>query len=158
MAKEFKTVLSRYADSLENRTKKRYIEKISVIGIDPLVIPQQKYFLLLKLVISYRTSCSRPVPTRRICLKFSGVFWRIVIWCPGLSQVFLDKLFEKNTLFKIAKVRHSQRMNDPRMQLFIITTKQGSVVLGHSAGCMAGLGECRPHIASVLFTSKSGRE
>ena len=49
-------------------------------------------------------------------------------------------------------------MNDPRMQLFIITTKQGSVVLGHSAGCMAGLGECLPHIASVLFTSKSGRE
>ena len=43
LAKEFKTVLSRYADSLENRTKKRYIEKISVIGIDPLVIPQQKY-------------------------------------------------------------------------------------------------------------------
>ena len=43
MAKEFKTVLARYADSLENRTKKRYIEKISVIGIDPSVIPQQKY-------------------------------------------------------------------------------------------------------------------
>ena len=43
MAREFKTVLSRYADSLENRAKKRYIEKISVIGIDPLVIPQQKY-------------------------------------------------------------------------------------------------------------------
>ena len=128
LAKEFKTVLSRYADSLENRTKKRS-EKISVWKYrhrkhhiaerhEPIRGDERKYlllasilrsfrsrntfqnvFLLLKLVISHRTSCWRPVSTWRICLKISEVFWRIVIWCPGLSQVFLDKLFEKNTLF-----------------------------------------------------------
>ena len=36
-------MLSAYAELLEINAKRRYLEKISVIGIDPLVIPQQKY-------------------------------------------------------------------------------------------------------------------
>ena len=51
----------------------------------------------------------------------------------------------------LAKVRHSQRMNDPHVQLWIIATKEGTFLSGHCAGCMAGLGECCSHIASVLF-------
>ena len=42
-------------------------------------------------------------------------------------------------------------MNDPHVQLWIITTKEGTVVSAHCAGCMAGLGECCSHSASVLF-------
>ena len=34
-----KLILSAYADSLESSIKKRYIEKISVIGMDPLLFP-----------------------------------------------------------------------------------------------------------------------
>ena len=161
LAKEFKTVLSRYADSLENRTKKRYIEKISVIGIDPSVIPQQKYI----------SECLPPVEAcdllSYLVLETSSytkdlfkIFWSLLAYSHMVSGpitgVFGQIVREKYVV--LAKVRHSQRMNDPRMQLWIITTKQGSVVLGHCAGCMAGLGECRSHIASVLFTSKSGRE
>ena len=54
----------------------------------------------------------------------------------------------------LAKVRHSQRMNDLQMQLWIITTEEGNVLSGHCAGCMAGLGEYCSHIASVLFYIK----
>ena len=70
---KFKTVLSRYADSLENRTKKRYIEKISVIGIDPSVIPQQKYI----------SECLPPVEA-----------------CDLLSYLVLETSFYMKDLFK----------------------------------------------------------
>ena len=72
LAKEFKTVLSRYADSLEYRTKKRYIEKISVIGIDPLD-PQQKYI----------SECLPPVEA-----------------CDLLSYLVLETSFYMKDLFK----------------------------------------------------------
>ena len=34
---DYKVILCAYADSLESSIKKRYIEKISVIGMDPLL-------------------------------------------------------------------------------------------------------------------------
>ena len=42
-------------------------------------------------------------------------------------------------------------MNDPPVSLWIITHKEGTVICAHCTGCMAGLGECCSHIASVLF-------
>ena len=51
----------------------------------------------------------------------------------------------------VAKVRHPQRMNDPLVTLWIIANKVGSILSAHCIGCMAGLGECCSHIASVLF-------
>ena len=51
----------------------------------------------------------------------------------------------------VAKVRHSQRMNDPLVTLWIIANKDGSISSAHCIGCMAGLGECCSHIASVMF-------
>ena len=42
-------------------------------------------------------------------------------------------------------------MNDPPVSLWIITHKEGTVICVHCTGCMAGLGECCSHIASVLF-------
>ena len=62
----------RYADSLENRTKKRYIEKISVIGIDPSVIPQK-----------YISECLPPVEA-----------------CDLLSYLVLENSFYMKDLFK----------------------------------------------------------
>ena len=50
-----------------------------------------------------------------------------------------------------AKVRHSQRMNDPPVPLWIITKKDGTVVRAHCTGCMAGVGECCSLVVSVLF-------
>ena len=155
-------MLSRYADSLENRTKKRYIEKISVIGIDPSVIPQQKCISECLLPVEACDLLSYFVLETSFYTKdlFKN-FWSLLAYSHMVSGP-ITGCFWTNCSRKIyvvlAKVRHSQRMNDPRMQLWIITTKQGSVVLGHCVGCMAGLGECRSHIASVLFTSKSGRE
>ena len=56
-----------------------------------------------------------------------------------------------NKYVVLAKVRHSQRMNDPLVQIWIITNKDGTILSAHCAGCMADLDECCSHIASVLF-------
>ena len=43
-------------------------------------------------------------------------------------------------------------MNDPHVPLWIIVTNEGPILSAHCmAGCMAGLGECCSHIASMLF-------
>ena len=42
-------------------------------------------------------------------------------------------------------------MNNPPVFLWIITHEEGTVICAHCTGCMAGLGECCSHIASVLF-------
>lgn len=51
----------------------------------------------------------------------------------------------------LAKVRHSQRMNDSLIPIWIITERQGTIVSAHCLGCKAGLAESCSHIASVLF-------
>ena len=50
-----------------------------------------------------------------------------------------------------ACVRHSQRMNDPLVNIWIITKQDGTVLSAHSLGCKAGLAESCSHIASVSF-------
>ncbi len=42
-------------------------------------------------------------------------------------------------------------MNDPLVNLWIITDNNGTVLFAHCVGCMTGQGECCSHIASVLF-------
>ena len=42
-------------------------------------------------------------------------------------------------------------MNDVPVLLCIVTEKDGTIICAHCVGCMAGLGECCSHIASVLF-------
>ena len=51
----------------------------------------------------------------------------------------------------IAKVRHSQRMNDPLVNIWLISETGGTILSAHCLGCKAGLAESCSHIASVLF-------
>ena len=66
-----------------------------------------------------------------------------------VSSVKVQKIGNKYIVS--GKVRHSQRMNDPFVALWIITEHNGTVLFAHCVGCMAGQGECCLHIASVLF-------
>ena len=149
-----KLMFSEYAVSLEPVVKERYKAKISVIGSDPFLIPLQKL----------QPGCLPPVEA-----------------CDLLSYLVLDTSYYTNSQFKafrslqaynqmvsgfissvlghkinnkyviLAKVRHSQRMNNPFIQIWTITNKDGTILSAHCAGCMAGLGECCSHIASLLF-------
>ena len=61
-----------------------------------------------------------------------------------------------NHYIVLGKVRHSQRMNDTCVTLWIRTEENGTVLFAHCVGCMAGQGECCLHnIASVLFYTEA---
>ena len=51
----------------------------------------------------------------------------------------------------LIKVRHSQRMNDALIQVWIITAKDGTINCAHCLGCKAGHTESCSRIASLLF-------
>ena len=50
-----------------------------------------------------------------------------------------------------ASVRHSQRMNDPLVNIWVISENDGTILSAHCLGCKAGLAESCSHIASVSF-------
>lgn len=49
------------------------------------------------------------------------------------------------------QVCHSQRMNDPLVNIWVITESDGTILAAHCLGCKAGLAESCSHIASALF-------
>ena len=51
----------------------------------------------------------------------------------------------------LAKVRHSQRMNDALVDIWIVAGQDGRIFSAHCLGCKAGLAESCSHIASALF-------
>ena len=50
----------------------------------------------------------------------------------------------------MGEVLHSQKLKEKPVQCWIITNNDGTVLSGHCM-CMAGLGECCTHIATILF-------
>ena len=50
----------------------------------------------------------------------------------------------------LAKVKHSQRINDSLISCWVITEREGTIVSAHCLGCKAGLAESCSHVASVL--------
>lgn len=144
--KDSNLMLSAYASSLESSIKKRCIEETSVIGMDPLLFPLQKY----------TSECLPPVEACDLLsyLVLETSFYRSLLAYNHMVPSFITSVLGQiihNKFVVLARVRHSQRMNDPHVQLWIIRTTEGTVVSAHCAGCMAGLGECCSHIASVFF-------
>ena len=80
-------------------------------------------------------------------------FWSLQAYNQTVSGFISSVLGHKinNKYVVLAKVRHSQRINDPFVQIWTITNKDGTILSALCAGCMAGLGKCCSHIASVLF-------
>ena len=134
--------------------KKRYLEKISCVGIDPVLIPDKTYDpeclppvesmdLLSFLVLDTSYYSKDQFKDYRSLQSYNQLVSGFV------SSVKGQKIGNKYIVS--GKVRHSQRMNDPFFALWIITEHKGTVLFAHCVGCMAGQGECCSHIASVLF-------
>ena len=130
------------------------MDKISVIGINPVLIdgkrfepdclpPVQSTDLLCFLVLetSYYTNKQfRNFRSLEACNQMvSG-------WIESVQgHVISDKFVV------LVKVRHSQRMNDNLISIWIITEKEGPILSAHCLGCKAGLAESCSHIACILF-------
>ena len=105
----------------------RHLKKSSVVGVDLAAIPSEQFSseclspievsdLLFYLVLgtSYYTNKQRP----------SKVWKRTTRW-------FLEIAGE---IVVVAKVRHSQRMNDPLVNIWIIAEKDGAIIKEQSLG------------------------
>ncbi|XP_048586934.1 uncharacterized protein LOC116607025 isoform X1 [Nematostella vectensis] len=147
-------VLPKYATSLEGNIKNRYIQKIEKIGIDPATIPdeelnpeclppieQSDLFSFLVLETSHYTNDQ--FKNYKSLEAYNQVVSGFVASVKG--RIVSDKYVV------VAKVRHSQRMNDPLVDIWLITGKDGRIFSAHCLGCKAGLAESCSHIASVLF-------
>ncbi|EDO48872.1 predicted protein [Nematostella vectensis] len=147
-------VLSKYATSLEGNIKNRYIQKIEKIGIDPATIPdeelnpeclppieQSDLFSFLVLETSHYTNDQ--FKNYKSLEAYNQVVSGFVASVKG--RIVSDKYVV------VAKVRHSQRMNDPLVDIWLIKGKDGRIFSAHCLGCKAGLAESCSHIASVLF-------
>lgn len=150
-------VLSKYATSLECHVKERYLKKIEKIGIDPLSLPSEEL----------NPECLPPV-------ERSDLFSYLVLTTSHYTNYTNDQLKNCKSLeaynqvvsgfvasakgkviagehVVIAKVRHSQGMNGPLVELWVIAESNGSIFSAHCVGCEAGLAESCPHVASALF-------
>ena len=147
-------VLSEYAASLESHVKLRYLQKISVVGVDPVNIPcdqfgpeclppieQSDLFSYLVLQTSFYTN------DQFKNYKSLEAYNQVV---SGFVASVQGKVISGKYVV-VAKVRHSQRMNDPLVNVWIIADTDGTILSAHCLGCKAGLAESCSHVASAMF-------
>ena len=146
--------LSDYANNFGPHVKKRYYEKISCVGIDPILIPDKTYdpnclprvesMDLLSFLVLGTSYYSKDQFKAFQSLRAYNQLVSEFVGCVKGHKI-------GNNYIVLGKVRHSQRMNDPCDTFWIITEENGTVLFAQCVGCMAGQGECCSNIASVLF-------
>eukprot|EP00795_Rhopilema_esculentum_P002435 gene2435-18089_t len=119
------------------------MEKVAIIGIDPLLISEEKH----------DPECLPPVEAANLLSYFvedisyyTNMQFKAFRSLHAYNQMVSGLISSvqgqiiSNKYVVLGKVRHSQRMNDPPVLLLIITEKDGTILCAHCVGCMAGLG------------------
>ncbi|XP_068691131.1 uncharacterized protein [Montipora foliosa] len=146
--------LSDYAKKLDGKVRERYLKKIWTIGIDPALIegkdfepdclpPVESTDLLCYLVLETSFYTQKQFKAFRSLEAYNQMVSGFVYNVQG--HMIASKFVV------LAKVWHSQRMNEALIPIWIITEKDGTINCTHCLGCKAGLAESCSLIASVLF-------
>lgn len=137
------------------------IEKISLFGIDPATLWNAKLDLeCLPPIKATDLPSYLVLDTSFYTAKQFKAFKSLEAYNQMVSG-FITSVQGKVIAGKyvvIAKVQHSQRMNDPPIPIWIISSEEGTVISAHCMGCKAGLAEKCSHVASVLFILRHGQE
>ena len=132
----------------------RYLKKISVVGVDPATIPSEQFSSECLPPIEVSDLLSYLVlETSYYTNKQFKAFKSLEAYNQMVSG-FVASVQGKEIAGKIvvvAKVRHSQRMNDPLVNIWMIVAKDDTIISVHCLGCKAGLAESCSHVASVMF-------
>ena len=145
---------SEYSKKLESWVKRRYIEKISVIGIDPATLwhaklnpdclpPIEATDLLSYLVLDTSYYTAQQFKAFKSLEANNQMVYGFITSAQG--KVIAGKYMVPT------KVRHSQCMNDPSFSVWVFASQEGTIISAHCMGCKAGLAETCSHVASVLF-------
>ncbi|XP_022777556.1 uncharacterized protein LOC111318978 [Stylophora pistillata] len=152
------TPLSDYAKKRDEAIKQSYLEKIECIGIDPILIqgknfdpdclpPVESADILTYLVLETSYCTKDQFKNFRSLEAFNQLVSGFVTGVQG------HKISEKFVV--LAKVRHSERMNDTLLTVWIISEESGVIIGAHCLGCKDGLAESCSHIACVLYYLES---
>ncbi|XP_066272266.1 uncharacterized protein [Branchiostoma lanceolatum] len=146
--------LSDYARSLAPHVRQRYQEKISAVGIDPFLIqdeqldadrlpPMESLDLVSYLVLETSFYSQERFKAYKSLEAYNYVV-------SGFVESVKGKRIDGKHVV-VGKVKHSQKWNDPCVLVWVITSPGGTILSAHCRDCLAGLGECCSHVASVLF-------
>ena len=147
-------VLSEYAQSLDSHVKTRYLQKISVIRADPNSIPDDQFDRECLPPIEAIDLLGYLVLETSYYTKEQFKAYKSLEAYNQMVSGFVTSVRGKIVSGKfvvVAKVRHSQRMNDPLVRIWLIADEKGTILSAHCMGCKAGLAESCSHVASVIF-------
>jgi len=163
---------SQYFGELKGEEKKRYEDKVKIIGCakDPYCYLESKndiagtiewtewpevmypdvYNYLVHTVSLYTGE------EMRAYKSLDGFNFLVNGWLNSIAVIATSSGRHKNYLF-LSSVKHSQSLSLVPLKVWVATKESGEVLCGHST-CMAGLGEACSHIASVLFAAQTNTE
>ena len=122
--------LSEYTNNLDPLVKKRYMEKIACIGIDPFLISGKNYDVECLPPIESIDLVSYLVLETSYYTKEEFKAFKSLQAYNQLVSGFVQSVHGLIIAGKhvvLGKVRHSQKMNDPTVPLWIITEDDGRI-------------------------------
>ncbi|CAH3033677.1 unnamed protein product [Pocillopora meandrina] len=151
---DYSFLISEYAKQLDFPVRDQYLQKIAAIGIDPVLVegkdfkldclpPVESTDILWYLVLETSFYTQKQFKAFRSLEAYNQMVSGFIASVQG--YIIADKFLV------LAKVRHSQRMNNSLISCWVITEREGTILFAHCLGCKAGLAETCSHIASVLF-------
>ncbi|KAJ8952469.1 hypothetical protein NQ314_007546, partial [Rhamnusium bicolor] len=150
--------MSNYFIKLENEhpdVATRYTQKLSLINnMDPYSLKDSQ--------LSYSAADFPPVNNMDIVSYLVLTSYYTSEQMKAFKSLHAYKYFEagfvskcgviniNNYMVVVANVKHSQRMNDPPLRLWIMCKIDGSIETAHCT-CMVGVGEVCSHIGALLY-------
>ncbi|RMX51810.1 hypothetical protein pdam_00019274, partial [Pocillopora damicornis] len=151
---ESTNVLSEYVKGLESCVKHQYLGKIAAIRIDPALLVVAKLDpeciplieaadLLSYLVLETSYYTLKQFKAHKSLEAYNQMISGFITSIQ--SKIISDKFVV------VEKVRHSQGMTEAPLPVWIIASKEGTIISAHCLGCKARLANSCSHVASVLF-------
>ena len=124
-------VLSEYTKGLETHVKRRYLQKISLVGVDPASIPSDQFDpeclpsieatdLVSYVVLETNYYTKEQLKCSKSLEAYNQMASRFVTSVQG--RIIVGKHVV------VGKVRRSQRMNDPLVNIWVITESDGTIL------------------------------
>ena len=132
--------------------KKRYLEKISCVGIDPVLIPDKTYDPEYLPPVESMDLLSFSVLDTSYYSKDQFKDYRSLQSYNQLVSGFVSSVKGQkigNKYIVSGKVRHSQRMNDPFVALWITTEHNGTVLFNNLTSTKGSTGSHSSEVAKV---------
>ncbi|XP_049459045.1 uncharacterized protein LOC125905196 [Epinephelus fuscoguttatus] len=147
-----------YRDKLKLNARQRYIEKLQMLNNvdpyditakdwsqDPAVLPPLTYPDIVNYLVFGLSAYTLQEFKSYKSLEAHEQF------CSGWVQdLLIHKPENSANTVAVAKVMHSQRLNEAPLKAWVILSSTGVVRAAHCT-CMAGVGETCTHIGALLF-------